>query len=269
MSLILEALQRAEKDRREEPGSVPGIDTSHADVAPPPREEPVAQQGNRWITVAIAAIIVLLSYLIYLQLNGPAAEAPAAISSTPIATPPVADETMPEKEREPQPTFKPIESDTQPHHSASERLSELPAPAAPPTAESLDALYASAKKEREQDTLDEGIAAARAIHGQDIAPSVDSEPKVQEPDRNDKYSIIPFASQLPLHQQSSIPPVRYTTHGYSKKSGRGMVTLNGRSLRAGDRLESGMTLVDIRGEYIVLDLNGLVFRLPAAEDWAP
>ncbi|MFK7732072.1 MAG: general secretion pathway protein GspB [Pseudomonadales bacterium] len=261
MSLLLEALQRADSERKDQ-ADVPGIDTQHSVAV---NSEP----GNSrpWMLLALGLIILLLlAYVIYLQSPGPNSETAAATGDELSVQSNHADQVR------------------QPNASTEEEAATASAKPTPnfegrsetkSTKADIAALYERLKAENAADTRtmnpSEEVVATQPL------PEIE-ERFVEETNEQDAvidqqnaaeevYSSIPFASQLPNQQQNSIPSLRYTTHGYAEATGKGMVTLNGRTQRRGDTITAGLVLLDIRADYIVLDMNGVLFRLPAATDW--
>lgn len=262
MSLLLEALQRADSERKNQ-GDVPGIDTPHA-VANPTTPE----NSRQWILAALALIILLLlTYVIYLQTSGTQANAL-----------PTADETLVIQNREA------LQHNQQNAPTAQNSVPATTAPAATEeqtkpytTKADVAALYQRLKAENTSNPINESpdhiATAMTAQPSTNVAQGFIDQNEAQNSlidEQNaaeEVYSSIPFASQLPVQQQDSIPSLRYTTHGYAEATGKGLVTLNGRSQRRGDTIAPGLVLLDIRADYIVLDMNGVLFRLPAATDW--
>ncbi len=263
MSLLLEALQRADSERKNQ-GDVPGIDTPHA-VANPTTPE----NSRQWILAALALIILLLlTYVIYLQ-----------TSSTQANVLPTADETLAIQDREmvqdSQQNAPIAQNSTQGTTSAPATTEEQTKPYT--TTADVAALYERLKAENTSNPINESpdhiATAVTAQPSTNVAQGFIDQNEAQNSlidEQNaaeEVYSSIPFASQLPVQQQDSIPSLRYTTHGYAEATGKGLVTLNGRSQRRGDTIAPGLVLLDIRADYIVLDMNGVLFRLPAATDW--
>lgn len=263
MSLLLEALQRADSERKNQ-GDVPGIDTQHSVAI---KTEP--ENSHHWILIALALIILLLlAYVIYrLSTDTKPEITPLTVDSLSVQNDALSQADQPNR---------PAEQTSVPLAESPAVDAEVSSDAKATQAE-VAALYKRLKAENSSD-----VAAKRTDHAEQIV-AVQTKTGIEErfAEENDEqdeeidqqnaaeevYSSIPFASQLPEHQQSRIPSLRYTTHGYAKETGRGLVTLNGRTQRRGDTIASGLVLLDIRADYIVLDMNGVLFRLPAATDW--
>lgn len=263
MSLLLEALQRADSERKDQ-GDVPGIDTQH-----PVATQAQPENSRHWMLPVLALIILLLVvYVIYLQSTrtavqgSPAAEAPVVTQNG---------EHAPSRHQTAQP-----EAHTVP--TALETPASTEAQPAPNTSQAdVAALYERLNAENVSGDVTQGSDATQvaiaeqstAVIEQGFIEEYDERSATIDQDNaaEEVYSSIPFASQLPDQQQRSIPSLRYTTHGYAKATGKGLVTLNGRSQRRGDTIAPGLILLDIRADYIVLDMNGVLFRLPAATDW--
>ncbi len=260
MSLLLEALQRADSERKHQ-GDVPGIDTEHS-IAINTRPA----QSRHWILIVLALIILLLLvYVIYLQSAG----------TTPTDSSDIADSVVVESEpAQIDPQSIAIVDNTSPPTTSppagSVRVESNTTPA------DVAALYERLQAENSSNAMQQtpgkvGVATSHATTELEAGFGDGNEERYADIDQQNAaeevYSSIPFASQLPDHQQDRIPSLRYTTHGYAEETGKGLVTLNGRTQRRGDTIAPGLVLLDIRADYIVLDMNGVLFRLPAATDW--
>lgn len=263
MSLLLEALQRADSERKNQ-GDVPGIDTPHAVASP-------TTPGNsrQWMLTALALIILLLlAYVIYLQTSSRHSDTVAAADET-LA---IQDNESVHDNQQKLPTAQNSEPAATPQPVTTAQQTK------PKTTQAdVAALYERLKSENASspETASQGSIATTVgeqpstnftedlVRGNQAQDAVIDQQNAAE----EVYSSIPFASQLPVQQQDSIPSLRYTTHGYAEATGKGLVTLNGRSQRRGDTIAPGLVLLDIRADYIVLDMNGVLFRLPAATDW--
>ncbi|MEM8500619.1 MAG: general secretion pathway protein GspB [Pseudomonadota bacterium] len=263
MSLLLEALQRADSERKNQ-GDVPGIDTPHAAASPVTPE-----RSHQWVLIALTLVtLLLLVYVIYLQTSG-----------TQSNTLPVKDEAA---------SVEDTEAGQNRQQSVSTSQNSVPAASIAPAASDeqtkrkpsqadVAALYERLQAQGASDLVNEGpdssATAVTALPTADITQYSVGENEAQDAvidqqnAAEEVYSSIPYASQLSVQQQDSIPSLRYTTHGYAAATGKGLVTLNGRSQRRGDTIAPGLVLLDIRADYIVLDMNGVLFRLPAASDW--
>jgi len=267
MSLILEALQRADQDRRET-RDVPGIDADHLATEAPRAPSPNEYRSSKiYVPLLLGLVVALLIYLVILQ--WPITETENTNSSRTATAPPM-NQTINSGSFGSEP-----ESQVQPSRTAQENIliAEQPIVSVDDrlTPEEIEALYEMAK-EQQPDLLADSQANPVNEQSDSLEPTNVADGQVVSGSLSAADSIylsIPFARQLSNYQRSAIPAIRYTTHGYSEETGSGMVTLNGRSRRRGDSLEGGLLLIDIRADYIVLDLNGTLFKLAAATDWVP
>ena len=79
--------------------------------------------------------------------------------------------------------------------------------------------------------------------------------------------VFQTIAALPLDMQRRIPDLRFNSHIYSSMASARRVMINSILLREGDRF-SGMQLLEITPEGIVLSLDGLPFTVDASMDWS-
>lgn len=283
MSLILEALQRADQERRDS-GEVPGIDAEHVIVEPTTHRSDGSVSARIYVPFLLGLVVALALYVLYLQrpIATPATAEPSSTAHANGVESSSADASVsqnrfdnvvssgvgqqrPDIQTEPK-ADAPEESATVTTSNSlnnafsSDRL----------TPSEIASLYEQAAEQQEP-LIDyaEGESSAPIAKQARPAEGQRLEQQQAENSADAVYLGLPFASQLPEYQQRSIPAIRYTTHGYDPKTGVGRVTLNGRSHQRGDSIAGGLLLIDIRADYIVLDMDGTLFRLHAASDWAP
>jgi general secretion pathway protein B len=91
---------------------------------------------------------------------------------------------------------------------------------------------------------------------------------VQKPDNG--YSIlqqIPLLTLLSSRFQRSVPTIDYSIHVYAEDSGKGFVNLNGAIRRIGSEAAPGLRIVAILKDSVVLEYKDTQFRLLALNSW--
>ncbi len=267
MSLILEALQRADRERNRN-HSVPGIDTEHPGAE---EDKPVVPGRNRSrslapVPVLLTLCVLLLLTVVYLQLRPrePASSAPKPVPTRETAVAPTGQAPL-------------SQGDSRSRETGAQNngpvINKAPRKAVTPN---VRALYERALEESQlaQESTDSATDSAASETGRSTAPGEATKERTTAPaaenteqSGEDLYSVIPYIGQLPDAVRSAIPPIRYTSHGYSAETGTGLVMLNGRSRRVGDVVGAGLKLLAIQPDYIVLEHQGRLFRLQAATDW--
>ena len=241
MSLILDALNRADQERTEE-NHIPNLHANHGPA--PETSRPV----RRWIIEA-AIVCLALAFFAYSQWsdNSKASAQTESVAVSPIPTsaagvPPAPQQTVAAasiKEAEPKKTLvqMPIEK-----------------PAAAETSAAITSLY--------KQPATENKATASTISKPAIV-------KVEEDVDNTLFILqqIPLITERSSRFQRSIPNIDYAVHAYSKEDGAGFVKLNGNIMRVGAQVVPGLRLIAILNDSIVLDLKGVQFRLPALNSW--
>ena len=238
MSLILDALRRADTERERERGAVPGLHAQQVAVAPQVRQAGVPPWGWVVIVAALGLLIALAAWFMARggmprQIDAPAvaqpqaapAPAPAAATASPpanlaAAVPPTAiaaaPPSSPARAVESQPVAEPA---PWPAHDSSRKA---------PTAEAASPPAARAPEAR---------AAPPAV-----ATPVDAQVTPRE--------------QLPENIRSQLPPLAVGGSIYSSNPPDRSVIIDGRILRENDRLAADLTLEQIRPKSAVLRFRG-------------
>ncbi|GEM_PF-877535 len=235
------------------PPAPAAIETRQAE-APPPAAAPVVEQqaaaappkpARRSVQVKTPQGPVEVE--MPLQAGG---VKPAPQTSKPAAPP----EPEPQPVAEPaKPASKPVQGTAAPVQAAPPRpepetvtTSPEPAPLSLPSpaelAAELEGLEPVAAQEEAPPTL---------------TPDVMPEPQA-EPEPENLVSYL----GLPPDIRNDIGELAMNAHVYSSTPGRGFVIVNGRRYRAGDALQEGPVLEDIRPEGAVMTYRGRRFMLP-------
>lgn len=242
MSLILDALNRADQERTEE-NHIPNLHASHGPA--PETSRPV----RRWIIEA-AIVCLAVSAFVYSQWSD---DSGANIQTESIAVSPIATAA----EKAPPIPQKTVAETSAKSTAENKTVIEKPVrkPATPEANATITSLY-------KQPTAKNKISAPTISE----APVIKEEPAID----NTRFILqqIPFITERSSRFQRSIPNIDYEVHVYSEEDGAGFVKLNGNIVRVGAQLMPGLRLIAILNDSIVLDLNGTQFRLPALNSWA-
>lgn len=233
MSLILDALRRADSERERERGAVPGL---HAQQMEPAAAETTAVvRVLPWLAVAIVAAAVLLAAAAWLVAGRDApraAAAPAVAQSVaqapalPPAPPAAAAASAPPV---PAPTASPPE----------------PRPVAEP------APWTAPDGGRKAGT--EAVAAAAAP-----TPEVRT---LTAPSVAPAEARITSREQLPEDLRAQLPPLAVGGSIYSASAAERSLIIDGRIVRENDRLTADLTLEQIRPKSAVLRFKGHRFEI--------
>lgn len=239
MSLILDALNRADRERAEE-NHIPNLHASHG---------PALQTSSpirRWIIegVIIATAIAVFAYSQWPdETVTPVAPITSITSIKP--TTPVPAQPGPVKPRpaEPEPVV--------------EKSVVTKATEKPETDTAINALYKKPVKE------------APVVKKSIVSTPPVTEPVVEQEVDNTLFILqqIPLITERSTRFQRGIPTINYEVHVYSAEDGAGFVKLNGSIARVGTPVAPGLRLIAILNDSIVLDMNGTQFRLPALNSW--
>jgi len=233
VSLILDALRRADSERERERGAVPGLHAQQ--MEPAAAETTAAVRVLPWLAVAIVAAAVLLAAAAWLVAGRDApraAAAPAVAQSVaqapalPPAPPAAAAASAPPV---PAPTASPPE----------------PRPVAEP------APWTAPDGGRKAGT--EAVAAAAAP-----TPEVRT---LTAPSVAPAEARITSREQLPEDLRAQLPPLAVGGSIYSASAAERSLIIDGRIVRENDRLTADLTLEQIRPKSAVLRFKGHRFEI--------
>jgi len=239
MSYILDALNKSEQERREQ-DNVPSLQAIHDD------KSNAHPQSNNFPWMPIAVGLVLLGLLLAIVI--------LSILRNNDATP--------------QHSPAPISSIGQAEPVQTTFVNARPASAQSANAE-VDALYA-----QESDTHARALTAVppQASAG-GIGNSVDTEladAVVADYQAFDgAASFVPSVQQLPKSLQSRVPALDYSAHIYSSDERSGFAIINGKSRYKGDILSRDLFVEAIEEDGLVLNVQGISFKVPAMKSWQP
>ncbi len=224
MSLILDALRRADTERERERGAVPGL---HAQQAAAYTSEARRPAGARpWAWLAIAALAGLLVAFAAWQFAGRQPAGQAAAPAVPAPASPVP--------------------------------AVAPAAAAAPSGAAAPSRSGSAEPQPVAEPApwpgqDGGRKATAATAPQDAhVPPASSASLV---------AAIPTREQLPEDVRSQLPPLAVGGSIYSSNAPDRSVIIDGRIARENDRLGAELTLEQIRPKSAVLRFRGHRFEI--------
>jgi hypothetical protein len=254
MSLILDALHKADRERRAEE-QAPNLQAIRGTGIPDSRAT------GRWRVLALVLAALLVCIGLFNLMSAPEEDAALArierdISAAPAPAP--APASTPE--REPRPTVSaaaaaPVDV-TPPEASAPARPQSGDA-AAPSEVQSL---YQAS---REASVIDS------PPRSDWVEPSAE-QAAVEEPvgwPEGAEYASLPSILDLPERTRDAIPSIRYTDHRYTGDASSDEVVLNGASLQKGDSVGADLYLVEILDDAIVLEFRGQRFRLTKFNNW--
>ncbi|MFT7287712.1 MAG: general secretion pathway protein B [Halieaceae bacterium] len=271
MSLILDALSRAERDKRAPEKGVPDL------LAQPDAITATSHGVSPWWLLAAALLFAGVLLLVFWPATDVGIE-PDSASYEESALPLPALNTVPERGPVPAVAVKPALG---PGSSAS-----APAPAkhAPRDQAAIAALYARGQvvTQAVDETTPAAVAAAVAATGAaPIGASQGSATVLEQPididavlrevrraagDARVEPHPVPLLAALSKQFRDSVPTLMYLRHDYNARAGKSTVLINGQTLRAGQRSRA-VELVEILPDSVVLRFAGTDFRLRALNSW--
>jgi general secretion pathway protein B len=239
MSLILDALRRADAERERERGAVPGL---HAQPEALLSEDIRPRPGaRRWHWLAIGALLalsaVLASYIVGREsprqiaatVNPPAPTAPAAAAP---AAPAAADSLQPVAAAPSQPVAE---------------------PAPWPTVEQREVAAASAPRSEAKTPPASASAGASMDASMDGSTHASTHAPIQAP--------LYTREQLPQNVRAELPSLTIGGAMYSATPANRSLIVNGRLYRENDQLATDLLLEQIKPKAAVLKFKGYRFQI--------
>ena len=255
MSLILDALNRADRERSEENNQI----NLHASQSPSTQHtSPV----RRWIIEGVIIVLAIAAFA-YSQWK-PTSDTPQSAtvktdreSSAPIKTAPIKQETM---------TQAVIETTEQaePNTSQSSVTNTEKVIDKPTNHKAIASLYKTQSEIKEKTIQKPAQTKAKPETQPTPKPVVKPEPPID----NTQFILqqIPLITQMPSRFQRTVPSINYEVHMYAE-GGKGFVTINGSVLKTGAVIDPGLRVIAILEDSVVLEFNNQQFRLPALNSW--
>lgn len=299
MSLILDALTRAEQEKRQPDGAPPDL---LSPALTPARDQ---RRFGPWLTAAIVIAVVggLLVYLMLRDRGDDAGRAPAPAMAGREAPPSPAQSLTPAPAEVPTSTAQSAVAAGEPRVAtpAKPRAGEATATAGPSTQGDADvrALYerippaqtalptpqsAPSPGSRSGTKPEPASAASAAPAPRRAAASpassqgdrrvretpVDVEAVLRQVQRESRNATlethsVPFLADLSKQFRDSVPTLMYQGHDY-RGDGASTVRINGATLRVGQR-NRGVELREILSDSVILRFDGTEFRLRALNSW--
>lgn len=247
MSLILDALRKADRERQQQ-DKAPGIDAPHASPSAPSR--------SLWPWfLAVAVIIVgLLLAIVWLLLSRP--EAPAV---TPLPTQPVASQAAVSSAASRASLAVGSRGKSSAHYASkrSSKHSDYSAASSKPSNSAIAQLY-----------LDPPAEPAQKVEPRPKVTPVAAVP-VSQPTKSvarlASHPSVGTIRDLPMAVQNAIPTLMYADHQYQTE-GASQVVINNQTLRQGQKLGE-LTLEIIAQDGIIMRKGEHRFKLKARSSW--
>jgi general secretion pathway protein B len=267
MSLILDALNRAEQERKRQ-DQVPDIHTIHLAPAMPLGNPSRAKRRLLIIGSLLVLIIVGFGFWFFRapvsglpesqdqdiapslvvepQQSVPSSAPPAELTSAqtapaiPVQNESVSDSTTNNK------------ADINNLYAAAEIKPEeatMPSP--------VTELYIEEEKPKESESV--------ATPFPEVVPAPEPLPEAKS-HRLDEFPNLPFFNDLPWTQKQQIPTISYSRHNYLPNAVSSVV-INGATRGVGNLTPGEFIVEDIVADGVVLRYQNMVFKLPALSGW--
>jgi general secretion pathway protein B len=248
MSLILDALKRAERERRSDASPAP------PDVAMPAAGAP--SRAPRWRLVALAAVVVVAAvagawaWKTFRQVPAPAvadsapAPQPAAPAPVIMARPPPADTT---------PAIVPGTEDVA---SLDDLTDEPVLEAEPPATAPVPAIPPPQAPAPNPDIRTTPLEPATPKPQAEPEPQAATPAPAQIPPALTVPAPLRKFREMPPDYRADFPALKIEIHVYEKAPQQRFVMVNGKRYREGERLNEGPQLVEIVPDGLVLEFRG-------------
>lgn len=240
MSLILDALKRAERERTAE--ATPIL----AQLAHPLSTPVLARRYWRIAGVALLALIAgLLLWTILRDAPRPAPEAVTATETPAPPAPAAVPNVIPGTEAVASLddlTDEPVETVSEPQAAPAETT--MPVPAMPPPEAASPAPVTQAQP----------VPPATGTSSAAVPPEPATAPKI--PSALTQPAPLRKLREMPPDYRADFPAFSVEVHVYEREVARRMVMINGRRYREGERLAEGPLVIEIVREGIVFEHRG-------------
>jgi general secretion pathway protein B len=264
MSLILDALNRAEQERKRQ-DQVPDIHTIHLAPAMPLGNP--SRIKRRLLIVGSLLVLIIIGFSLWF-FRSPVSGIPEPQSiatpsvvepqkSAPISAPAaeltsVQTDELPPGQNESIPDSTTNKTDINNLYAAAEIK---PAEATMPSP--ITELYIEEEKPKESESV--------ATPFPELESTPEPLPEVKS-HRLDEFPNLPFFNDLPWNQKQQIPTISYSRHNYLPNAVSSVV-INGATRGVGNLAPGEFIIEDIVADGVVLRYQNQVFKLPALSGW--
>lgn len=285
MSLIHEALQKAEAERRS--GELPPLLSVTR-----PAEARTPSRAPLWLLVPLVLVAAAVGYsnrgLIRDTLVGskpvaqsPSASSPAPVTETPVdtevarnpgselataASPPARVVPSVSESAEPAPAPAVAASPAQKPQSIAEPPASTPTPAAPEPAVVPAPVIAEPIASPPAETVTPVDATPEPPVAVADVPSppepTTASPGPAETPEAPSSAAVPFVFELPLGTRQALPALKVTMHVYNADPARRFAIIDGKRVNEGGILGNDLNVIEIQRDAILIDFRGTRFLLP-------
>ena len=248
MSYILEALKKSEQERGQ--GSVPDIKSVHKPEIPG-----VADSRQRWWLWVLLVVILINGGVFAVVYFG---EGDTSDITASAQQPSLADKRQVETVAEPLTSAETIQPATT---STPSTQSQQP----PKRQETVE----QAPRSRvvfSSEPLQLDATLGNAVPDKKDTGTSQTASTVKEPTAESGPAGL--VSELPESVRKQIPSIEFGGHVYSSKVKRRSVMINGKRMREGEAVGSGLLLTKITPQGAEFEFQGYRFRLNALQDWS-
>lgn len=261
MSYILDALNKSEQERREQ-DNVPNLQAIHDGKG----SEHTPSKSFRWMPIVVSAILVGLLFVI-VMLSMSRNDDVAPLHGQPLR------QSMPAQTAS-------VRAQPIANQSSSSSFEQSSLPNVQSANAAVNSLYVQEGEARAHNlspSLSSSTTQALARNTQastdPIVNSVDArlaEAALADYRASEQViSRVPTVEQLPRYLQSTVPALDYSAHIYSSDERSGFAIINGRSRYKGDILSKNLFVESVEEDGVVLNIQGVSFKVPAMKSWQP
>lgn len=259
MSLILDALNRAERERKKTQ-AIPDLQTVHEPL-PPVADAP--RNKNLAGLLLVVAVLALVAIIYGLTLSTSKVRQPAPEQITPMVAAPAPRE--PEAAKIVPPVIIPAPVEPPEQKLAAPAPIKEPERALSAQSPELDELYATARAG--ESPVQDSVSNLYVAPSADViaSESVASPLAVAVRDYNSLIEI-PDLGDLPWGFRQEIPSLNYVRHNFDQ-GGVTSVVINGRAHHTGSTLAPELVLEEIYSDGVIIRFKQIRFKLRALNSW--
>lgn len=254
MSLLLDALNKADQERKRSNEAAPGIDSNH---------EHRHYHGARnhsllLVAVVIVSLLILLAAIYWLGQRSTATQVTSATApvNTIANAPQTNNHTAPKKTLV---TSEPKTSETKNTDAAAPAATEIDT-----SDENVASLYQNTQVPQSNAAATISPPTAEAIPTVPEAAPV-AVPNIASPVSIAQFSNLPEIHDLPTSILERIPSLGYSEHHYNINGGN--VKINGEIKHVNDQLPNGIVIDKILEDGMILHIDNYSFKMRAMNSW--
>lgn len=254
MSLLLDALNKADQERKRNNEAAPGINSNHEQL----NDHGPRNHSILLIAVIVVGLLILLAAIYWLGQRSTATPVATTPTPTPVVAQPKTAPRIASKNSTVSSEVKSADANTNSSNTKIETESETPD-------ESVANLYQNTQVPQSNAAITISTPPAGTLAQPVVEAPPVSAPNIPSPTSITQFANLPEIHDLPNNILQKIPSLGYSEHNYTVNGAS--VKINGEIKHVNDQLPSGIVIDKILEDGMILHIENYSFKMRAMNSW--